>query len=131
VGDDVANGVSRLLDIFEAQGRRQRIGSQTSFNTLALQDLERGTPIGRIGEAAATGALKLPQMAREAIQRWRMGSNLDTLARLATDPNAAGLFRRLARETNGARAAQTINRLVSIATRGAGSGSRAPAAERR
>jgi hypothetical protein len=48
VGDQVADGVNRLLDVFEAQGRRQRIGSQTSFNRLtgiALRSKSGGRPM--------------------------------------------------------------------------------------
>jgi hypothetical protein len=136
-GDDVANGVNRLFEIFEAQGQRQRIGSQTSFNNLALSDLEKGNAVSQIGEAAATGGLKLPSMAREAVQRWRLGSNLDQLAQLATDPHAAGLFRQLAREGQGERATQIVSRLVGLGMRGYNSqGSRipppgSPTAERR
>jgi hypothetical protein len=129
-GPDVAAGVNRLLDIFEAQGYRQGVGSRTSFNTAGQSDLRRGTPLAEIGEAAMTGGIKLPGMIQQAIHRWRTGSNLELLSNLATNPRYAGMFRQLATETNEARTAQLVSRLVGLGVRGATSRS-TPAPERR
>jgi hypothetical protein len=80
-GNQVATGFERLMEIFQATGRRQRIGSQTAFNQ-EYQDVLRG---GRLVGESLTGARKA---IRERYQQWRLGQNLDDLARLLTDQGA-------------------------------------------
>lgn len=93
-GDKVWGGVDRFLNILEAQGQRQRPGSMTAFNAEMLQDLRGGTGIGSI----AKGSLitQIPKKITETWERWRLGRNVDKLARLLTDPRAAREFERLA-----------------------------------
>jgi hypothetical protein len=115
-GDQVWTGFDRFLQIVEAQGTRQRIGSQTAFNTEALQDLRRGTPIQEIGQAASTGGLTLPTRVRDALERWRLGRGVDEIAGLLTSPEAAQRFRRIAELPSGGRAfAGNVARLVYLA----------------
>lgn len=93
-GDVVWPGVDRFLTIMEAQGTRQRVGSQTAFNQEMLQDLRGGTAAGTI----AKGGLitQLPKKVSDAWERWRLGRNVAELSRLLTDPRAAREFQRLA-----------------------------------
>lgn len=80
-GNQVATGFNRLMEVFQATGRRQRIGSQTAFNQEYQRQLAGG---GAVGETL-TG---MRQAVRQRYQAWRLGRNLDDLARLLTDQNA-------------------------------------------
>jgi hypothetical protein len=118
-GDNVWPGVDRFLTILEAQGQRQAIGSQTAFNQEVLQDLRRGTARGEAGTMALGLGVKAPQRIKDGIERWRMGNNVDELARLFTDPTAGAEFARLARANAGPAINSSVFRLVSLAQRGA------------
>jgi hypothetical protein len=118
-GDQVWPGVDRFLTVLEAQGQRQAIGSQTAFNQEVLQDLRQGRLAAEAGSAALSAGLKLPTKIKDRIERWRMGRNVDDLARLFTDPTAGREFARLARAGSGINSAGSIIRLVGLAERGA------------
>lgn len=110
-GDKIWPGVDRFLSILEAQGTRQRIGSQTAFNQEMLQDLRGGT----IGGSIAKGGIvtQLPKKASDVWERWRLGRNVAELARLLTDPRAANEFARLA-TANGSQASALVARLTFL-----------------
>lgn len=114
-GAQVLPGFDRFLDILQATGQRQRVGSQTAFNTEALAELKRG---GSAGTAAALGAgvgVQWPRRVLDAFERWNLGRNVDEVARLLTDPAAAPIFRSLATaEAGTARAHALVSRLVSM-----------------
>lgn len=80
-GNHLATGFERLMEIFQATGRRQRIGSQTAFNQEMQQTMRGGRVVGE-GLTGARRAL------RERYQQWRLGRNMDDLARLFTDQGA-------------------------------------------
>lgn len=115
-GDQIWTGFDRFLTILEAQGTRQRIGSQTAFNQEVLQDLRQGKLASEAGATIASGGLKLPTKIKDRIERWRLGENVDELARLFTDPNAGREFGRLANAPNsGAQATAAFARIVGLA----------------
>jgi hypothetical protein len=89
-GNQVATGFNRLMEIFQATGRRQRIGSQTAFNQEYQRQLQGGRALGE----GLTGARRA---IRERYQQWRLGRNLDELARLLTDQGAQQRMIELAR----------------------------------
>lgn len=93
-GDRIWNGVDRFLTILEAQGTRQRPGSMTAFNQELLSDLRGGTGLGNIAKGSIV--TQVPKKLTETWERWRLGKNVDELARLLTDPRAAREFERLA-----------------------------------
>lgn len=113
-GDRVYQGVDRFLTILEAQGQRQAIGSQTAFNTEVLQDLRQGKLAAEAGSAVLSGGLKLPAKISERVERWRMGRNVNELARLFTDPDAGREFARLAQAGSGGQTTASIVRLVNL-----------------
>lgn len=80
-GNHLATGFERLMEVFQATGRRQRIGSQTAFN----QEYQKSLQGGRLLGEATTGARRA---LRERYQQWRLGRNMDDLARLFTDQGA-------------------------------------------
>jgi hypothetical protein len=118
-GDAVWPGVDRFLTILEAQGNRQRIGSQTSFNTEMLGALKKEGLTETTATMAAGLGTQLPRRLRDAIEGWRLGRNVDDLARLFTDPNAAQEFRRLALAPDGStKAIALAGRLTALGLRG-------------
>lgn len=116
-GDAIWPGFNRFLEVLEASGQRQRIGSQTAFNAEAMSDLKRG----RLSSEAATGAaglgVKWPQRIQETVQRWRLGNGVNELATLFTSPEATKRFRQIAELQSGSREAMMLaGRLVVLAT---------------
>jgi hypothetical protein len=115
-GDQVWAGFDRFLQVIEATGTRQRIGSQTSFNTELLADLRRGTPLQEAGTAVATIGFKYPQKVKDTLERWRLGRGVGEIAHLLTSPEAAQRFRQIANMPVRSREAAIIaTRLVYIA----------------
>jgi hypothetical protein len=113
-GDLTWQGFDRFLQVMEAQGTRQRVGSQTSFNDIIKDELKRGGTIGEATTAALGVGLNLPRRVAERVEQWRLGSNVDELARLLTDPNAGPTFRRLALATDYDTARVNAMRLVYL-----------------
>ena len=122
-GANLVKGFDRFLDVMQATGERQRLGSLTSFNTEALANMKNGGAANLAAEAVTTAGIQLPRRIREAFQRWNLGQNTDEVARILTDPKSADLFRHLA-TTNptSTKAAALAARLASIGMRGAHSG---------
>jgi hypothetical protein len=123
-GEQILPGFDRFLDIMSATGQRQRIGSQTAFNTEALADLKKGGTVGTVAALGAGGGLKAPAKVLERFQEWNMGRNVDQIARILVDPEAATLFRHLATtDPTSTKAAALLARLTAIGIR---SGDRPP-----
>lgn len=101
-------GFRRFLDVMEATGERQRIGSATAFNAELQQQLKRGGMVGEAASMAATGGVGYFSRLRRWYDELRMGRNTEALARIFTDPNAEGLLRRLAQEPAGSNRAQAL-----------------------
>lgn len=116
-GDRMWDGLERFLTVLEAQGQRQRIGSQTSFNDELKTALKHGGVVGETLPVAAGLGVKLPQKFVDAAARWRLGKNVDQLADLFTNPDAGPLFRQLVLAPQGsAKATQLAARLTNMAT---------------
>lgn len=116
-GDDLWKGFDRFLEVMEAQGQRQRIGSQTAFNQEALKDLSGGSALGTSATLAAGGGLQIPSKVRDVVERWRLGRNVDEIARLITDPQGARVFRELATQ-EGVGVRNQVIRLLFLAKAG-------------
>jgi hypothetical protein len=95
-GDQTWTGFNRFLEIVEATGTRQAVGSKTAYNAQELKDLSTG---GLVGNAAKIGASpgRWPTVVFDAWSRWQLGRNLDQMANILTDPNAGNLLRGIAR----------------------------------
>jgi hypothetical protein len=118
-GGQAYQGFNRFLDILEAQGSRQRIGSQTAFNQEVQSGLKTGGTVAEALSAVASGGVKLPSKVNQRIEQWRMGGNVSEIAHILTDPAAAQLFRQLATApTHSARAGAIVTRLAYLADRG-------------
>lgn len=106
-GDVLWNGIDRFLQIAEATGQRQAIGSKTSFNDAERKMLEGS---GVVGEAVKTGLSpgKWWTVINDKWSKWKLGSNLNDLARIFTDPNSAALLRRINRMPPRSQEAQVL-----------------------
>ena len=86
-GPQITPGVVRLLDILEATGRRQAIGSKTAFNTPLIERLKSGIPADKAKVFSSFG---------KWLDDISVGRNTEELSRLLTDPAAARDFRNIA-----------------------------------
>lgn len=117
-GGQTYQGFNRFLDILEAQGSRQRIGSQTAFNQEVQKGLKSGGTVAEALSSVASGGIKLPSKVNQRIEQWRMGGNVAEIADILTNPAAAGLFRQLATApANSAKAGAIMTRLAYLAER--------------
>lgn len=116
-GNLIWPGFNRFLEVLEAQGTRQRIGSQTAFNAEFLQDMRRGTVAQEAGRAVVTAgasAFKWPARITDTLDRWRLGRGVDEIARLFTVPEAGARFAQIARMPVGSPAAANILARLAI-----------------
>jgi hypothetical protein len=115
-GDQTWAGFNRFLEIAQATGTRQNIGSKTAYNATELKDMSSG---GLVGNAVKTGASpgKWVTVISDAWGRWQLGNNVDQLARILTDPQSGRLLRAIASRPKGGREAEIIaGRLIYNAT---------------
>lgn len=119
-GDKIMPGFDRFLQIMQATGMRQRIGSQTAFNTEINAALKEGGTLKEIVGAIASGGFKIPGRVMGKFDKWNLGRNTDQLAYILTAPEAAPLFRHLAATSpTSTKAAALVSRLSAIGYRGA------------
>jgi hypothetical protein len=106
-GDQIWPGINRFLDVLQATGQRMHVGSRTSYNDLVSEAMKSGGNVSEILKAATNPMQGLKGFA-DKWDRWRLGQNLDELARVFTDPTAANMFRAIARMPANSRTAQKI-----------------------
>jgi hypothetical protein len=125
-GDASWTGFRRMLDVLEAQGRRQPTGSQTEFNKLLVRDLSEG------GAGDVAGLLASPQkwlsFAQDAYRQFRYGKNTEMFANIFTSPDAVAELKKLAKLDPRSPKAQAIvsNLIVSRTAYENGAGKQAP-----
>lgn len=111
-GKQLWQGVDNFLEAAEATGTRQAKGSLTAFNA---QELKAMSGSGLVGEAVKTGLSpgKWWSVVNDKWSQWKLGSNLDELARIFTDPKSAPVLKRIAGMPKGSREAQyLVSRLI-------------------
>lgn len=112
-GDVRWQGFNRLLEVLEATGTRQNIGSKTAYN-MARDQADTG---GFVRDAlkVASNPLKAAQPIIDRYEKYKLGDNLEQLARIVTDPRSGNLFRAIARMDPGSSAARSVaTRLLTI-----------------
>lgn len=114
-GDQTWAGINRFLDILEATGTRQNVGSRTAYNTEFLKEQATGRLASETVKATANPIQGVKFLA-DKYERWQLGQNLDDLARIFTDPNAGNLLRAIARlpATNSQRATNVAARIAQL-----------------
>lgn len=95
-GDQIWPGFNRFLEVLEATGTRQNIGSRTAYNAELLKGQSASGLIGETSKAVAN-PLRGAQFLADKYERWRLGRNLNELADLLTNPASAGRLRAIAR----------------------------------
>lgn len=84
-----------FLEIVEATGKRQAIGSKTAFNAEELKALGSGGAL--VGTAKAVGSPgKWWTIVNDRLAGWQQGHNLESLAHILTDPRSGPLLQQLA-----------------------------------
>jgi hypothetical protein len=98
-GPEVWKGFRTFLDILETTGKAARGGSNTADKLAAQDAMKSGKLVGEIGNAIATGGIKVPGRIKGWYEQVQMGKNSAQLADILIDPKSAALFRRLADES--------------------------------
>lgn len=111
------DGFNKLLDVLEATGRKPAPNSATAANLQILESMKGGSKMGEIGNAIATGGLKLPARITKWYEGVQQGKNAEGLAKILVDPNALPLLRALAKEpSTGSKALAISSRLGAMAS---------------
>lgn len=108
-GKQLWPGVERFMEIVRATGWRQPIGSKTAFNEAELHGMATGKALANVVKTAASPG-EWWHAAHELWGKWQTGNNLQSLARIITDPRSAGVFQKIVRmePNSAARAAARI-----------------------
>lgn len=114
-GEKILPGVEQFLDVLQATGTRQPIGSRTAFNTELLGALKVGIPI----EKAV-----IPVALKNWVQKIAAGKNTEELSRLLTDPAAAKDFKTLATGNNYAKLKAMSDLVAKASSYGVEAGAR-------
>lgn len=111
-GHQLWQGFDNFLEAVEATGTRQAKGSLTAFNAAELKGMGGS---GAVGEAVKTGLSpgKWWNVVNDKWSQWKLGSNLDELARIFTDPQSGPVLKRIVAMPKGSReAAYLASRLI-------------------
>ena len=112
-GDQRLAGFNRFLDVMEAIGTRQNVGSKTAYNQQFLKEASASGIAGEVAKGAANPVSRLTKGLIDKYENWRLGRNLDQLAGILTDPGAVNQLRAIAHmPPNSAHAVQLASRLA-------------------
>ena len=101
------NGFEKMLEIMEAQGKRQPMNSATSFNNMIAEEFKSGGA----GKLVTSGVK--PSIIANAYDEFRMGKNAELLARLLTDPDGINKLKEISNtRPNSAKAKVLTNSLL-------------------
>jgi len=89
-------GFNRLLDVLEATGTRQGIGSRTAYNS-EINKLQGAGGLARDAAKIGANPTRLLQPLVDKYEQYKLGSNLNELANILTNPGSANLLRAAAR----------------------------------
>lgn len=113
-GDQRWRGMNKLLDVLEATGTRQHVGSRTAYNAELNKEFGSGG-VARDAAKITANPARLAQPLIDKYEQWKLGKNLNELARLVTDRRSADLLRAIASAPNQSAAGQLAVRLVAFA----------------
>ena len=108
-------GFNQLLDVLEATGTRQGIGSRTAYNE-QINKAQGAGGLVSAGAKVASNPIGFLKPLADKYDQWKLGRNLGQLATILTDPNSVGMLRAIARQPTGSQNAANIAlRLVTYA----------------
>lgn len=103
-GKQLWSGFDGFLQAAEATGTRQAKGSLTAFNEADMRKLSGSTGLGEAAKTALSPG-KWWSVVNDKWSQWKLGKNLDELARILTDPKSAPVLQRIANMPSGGREA--------------------------
>ncbi len=106
-------GFNRLLDVLEATGTRQGVGSRTTYNA-EINKAQGAGGLARDAAKVGLNPLKAAQPLIDRFEQYKLGRNLDQLANVLTDPGSVNLLRAIARAP--ANSGQVPNLALRLAT---------------
>lgn len=106
------NGFNKFLDVMEATGTRQNVGSKTAYNAEFLKDQSKGGLAADVVKTAAAPQSFLNRF-NEHYERWKLGKDLGQLADILTDPKAGTMLRGLSKSGNAGESRALSLRLLS------------------
>lgn len=113
-GNQIWPGFNRFLEVLEATGTRQGVGSRTAYNAEILKNAATSGIVGETAKGAAN-PLRGLQFIADRYERYRLGSNMNELADILTNPRSANQLRAIARMPPGSgQAAAVAMRLVNL-----------------
>lgn len=89
-------GFSRLLDVLEATGTRQGVGSRTAYNA-EINKLQGAGGVARDVAKVGANPTRLLQPLVDRYEQYKLGSNLNELANILTNRGSVNLLRAAAR----------------------------------
>lgn len=106
-GSERWKGFNNFLEVLEATGTRQGIGSRTAYNSELLKNSGNG---GIVSDAMKTGAnpARFGQKFIDRYERYKLGKDLGQLADVLTDPRSADLLRSIAKVEPGSEKAKIL-----------------------
>lgn len=110
-------GFNRFLDIMEAVGTRQNVGSKTAYNAEFLKNASSSGLVGEAAKGAANPISRFTAGFIDKYEQWRLGRNLNELADILTNPAAVGQLRAIARMPPGSQQALTVANRLAMLTR--------------
>ncbi len=111
-GKQLWSGFDGFLEAAQATGTRQGKGSLTAFNAAELKGLSGSTGLGEAAKTALSPG-KWWSVVNDKWGQWKLGQNLDELARILTDPKSAPVLKRIAAMPSGGReAGYLVSRLI-------------------
>ncbi len=90
------NGFNRMLEVMEAQGKRNAPGSQTAQNLMVESELAKGGYGSSLALIPSPG--RMATFVYDWYQNFRFGKNTDQMAQILTNPKSVDLMRQLAKE---------------------------------
>lgn len=112
-GADRWQGFNKLLEVLEATGTRQGVGSRTAYN-MEINKAQGAGGLARDAAKAGANPLKALQPLIDRYEQYKLGRNLDQLANVLTDPGSVNLLRAIARAP--ASSGQVPNIALRLAT---------------
>jgi hypothetical protein len=97
---DQYSALRDLSSVLEAAGRVKKIGSDTAFNALALEEMKKSSPgiLPKLAKLAGAVRIDRPlEPVAEWLEKQAFSKNADSIARMITDPNGIEKIRELKR----------------------------------
>jgi hypothetical protein len=114
-GSQIWAGFNRFLEIAQATGTRQNIGSKTAYNAEYLKNTASSGLVGEAAKGAANPITRGFQFLADRYERWTLGRNLNQLADILTNPAAGNQLRVIAASpVNSERARAAAIRLANM-----------------